>query len=335
MPLHISSPRIVEAAGTKPKTIEEYFGLANTALDTLSIARMKSPAGWTEPAQTPEFDEYTVVLQGILRVKTIEGYTDVKAGQAIVVSAGEWVQYSTPHDEGAEYIAVCLPAFSPERVHREEVVDFKAFTEEQVKELAAQLRKPSGKEGLKTGAWMSEGNESLIRQVYRQMKRYPSESVLEIGFGNGRYNQILLTENENRFMAGIDYSEEMVSIAMKNNIHDIQRGAMELQIASTDHIPYPASTFDQVCSSNTIYFWDKPAEVLKEIHRVLKPSGLLALGYRPKTSVEQLPFTKYGFTLYGESDVEALLQAHGFTVIDTITTPDTPLHAACTCARKI
>jgi mannose-6-phosphate isomerase-like protein (cupin superfamily) len=115
----IDNPTIVEAAGNKPKKIEEFIGAANSGTTDLSIARMKSPSGWVEPGQTPAFDEYTVVLKGLLRVKTREGEYDVHPGQAIIAGAGEWVQYSTPGEDGAEYIAVCLPAFTPDAVHRD------------------------------------------------------------------------------------------------------------------------------------------------------------------------------------------------------------------------
>ncbi len=120
MPTHIKSPSIIKAAGNKPKIIEEYIGRANSKTSDLSVARMKSPNGWVEPGQTPEFDEYTVVLKGMLRVTTRQGSTDVEAGQAIIAHTGEWVQYSTPGPEGAEYVAVCSPAFSMETVHRDE-----------------------------------------------------------------------------------------------------------------------------------------------------------------------------------------------------------------------
>lgn len=120
MPTHITSPAIVRAAGNKPKIIEEYIGRVNSKTDAVSIARMKSPSGWSEPGQMPEFDEYTVVLRGMLRVATREGVIDVRSGQAVIAHHGEWVQYSTPGPEGAEYIAVCLPAFSMDIVHREE-----------------------------------------------------------------------------------------------------------------------------------------------------------------------------------------------------------------------
>lgn len=121
MPTHIPKPTVVQAAGNKPKQIEEFIGRVNSRTEALSIARMRSPAGWVEPGQTPEFDEYTVVLRGSLRVTTRSEVIDVAAGQAIITPRGEWVQYSTPGEEGADYIAVCLPAFSPAAVHRDSI----------------------------------------------------------------------------------------------------------------------------------------------------------------------------------------------------------------------
>jgi mannose-6-phosphate isomerase-like protein (cupin superfamily) len=117
MPTHIKSPKIIESAGNKPKRIEEYIGRINTDTSGVSIARMQSPSGWIEPAQTPEFDEYTIVLRGTLRVEFKTGSIDVHAGEAVIAHKGEWVRYSTP--DGAEYVAICLPAFSLESVHRE------------------------------------------------------------------------------------------------------------------------------------------------------------------------------------------------------------------------
>ncbi|HSK01495.1 MAG TPA: cupin domain-containing protein [Kofleriaceae bacterium] len=119
MPTHVRQPKIIEAAGNKPKRIEEYVGRVNTGTPAVSVARMTSPSGWVEPGQTPAFDEYTVVLRGTLRVTSRDGVLDVHAGEAVIAHAGEWVQYSTPGPEGAEYLAVCLPAFSPDTVHRD------------------------------------------------------------------------------------------------------------------------------------------------------------------------------------------------------------------------
>ena len=120
MPKLIKTPTRITAVGNKPKIIEEYIGRVNSKTEAVSIARMKSPSGWIEPAQTPEFAEYTIVLKGSLRVSGQDGVMDVAAGQAIICPAGEKVQYSTPGPEGAEYIAICLPAFSPETVRRDE-----------------------------------------------------------------------------------------------------------------------------------------------------------------------------------------------------------------------
>ncbi|HUI30518.1 MAG TPA: hypothetical protein VLX91_09900 [Candidatus Acidoferrales bacterium] len=119
MPTIIKSPVKVQAAGNKPKIIEEFIGNVSSKTPAVSIARMKSSEGWIEPGQTPEFDEYTVVLRGLLRVATTMEVFEVRAGQAIIAHHGEWVQYSTPRPQGAEYISVCLPAFSPQTVHRD------------------------------------------------------------------------------------------------------------------------------------------------------------------------------------------------------------------------
>jgi mannose-6-phosphate isomerase-like protein (cupin superfamily) len=120
MPIKINKPSIIEALGKPPKTIEEFVGRVNSKTEDVSIARMKSPCGWAEPGQTPEFDEYTIVLNGMLHVETRQGVFDIHAGEAIITRKGEWVRYSTPTPEGAEYIAVCLPAFSPNTAHRDE-----------------------------------------------------------------------------------------------------------------------------------------------------------------------------------------------------------------------
>lgn len=119
MPTLLPTPTRITAAGNKPKLIDEFIGRVNNGETRLSIARMRSPSGWVEPGQTPEFDEFTLVLKGTLRVAHEKGVLDVAAGQVVIAKAGEWIQYSTPSPEGAEYIAVCLPAFSPNTVHRD------------------------------------------------------------------------------------------------------------------------------------------------------------------------------------------------------------------------
>jgi mannose-6-phosphate isomerase-like protein (cupin superfamily) len=120
VPQLIATPSRIEAAGTKPKLIDEFVGRVNTGEDRLSVARMQSPEGWVEPGQRPEFDEYTVVIDGALRVEHEDGALDVRSRQAVLVRAGEWVRYSTPEPGGAHYVAICLPAFSPVTVHRDE-----------------------------------------------------------------------------------------------------------------------------------------------------------------------------------------------------------------------
>ena len=119
MPKLIEKPTRITAAGNKPKLIDEYIGRVNSQTAALSVAHMRSPSGWVEPGQTPEFDEFTIVLKGLLRVTHEGGSLDVRAGQAVITHKDEWIQYSTPEAEGAEYIAVCLPAFSPDTVNRD------------------------------------------------------------------------------------------------------------------------------------------------------------------------------------------------------------------------
>jgi mannose-6-phosphate isomerase-like protein (cupin superfamily) len=119
MPTLISQPTVIQAAGNKPKRIEEYVGRINSGHGGVSVARMVSPEGWVEPGQRPEFEEITVVLRGLLRVDHAGGTLDVRAGQAIVTNPGEWIRYSSPEPGGAEYVAVCMPAFSPQAVHRD------------------------------------------------------------------------------------------------------------------------------------------------------------------------------------------------------------------------
>src|SRR5262249_14761167 len=119
MPTMISAPTVVPAVGTPPKRIEEYAGRVNSGHNRVSVARMVSPAGWSEPGQQPEFEEITLVLKGLLRVEHRDGVLEVRTGQAVVTAPGEWVRYSTPEPGGAEYVAICLPAFSPDTVHRD------------------------------------------------------------------------------------------------------------------------------------------------------------------------------------------------------------------------
>jgi mannose-6-phosphate isomerase-like protein (cupin superfamily) len=146
MTKHIKAPTVIKAQGNKPKSIEEFIGRVNTGTTDISVARMKSPAGWIEPGQTPEFDEYTLVLRGLLRVQTKDQTIDVKAGESIIAETGEWVRYSSPSKAGAEYISVCVPAFSPETVHRDKEESGKSLR------VASQRANPGGrrKQGAKS-----------------------------------------------------------------------------------------------------------------------------------------------------------------------------------------
>jgi ethanolamine utilization protein EutQ len=119
VPIHIASPTRIAPAGNKPKLIDEYIGRVTSSTSQASVAHMRSPSGWQEPGQTPDFDEFTVVLKGMLKVEHEGGAIEVRAGQAVIARRGEWIRYSTPEPEGAEYIAVCVPAFSPDTVHRD------------------------------------------------------------------------------------------------------------------------------------------------------------------------------------------------------------------------
>jgi mannose-6-phosphate isomerase-like protein (cupin superfamily) len=119
MPTHVTKPTVIQSAGNKPKLIREHVGRVNTQTANVSVAHMKSPPGWVEPGQRPEFDEVTLVLAGVLRVEHEKGAIEVKAGESVIAHKGEWVRYSTPGPEGAEYVAVCVPAFSPETVRRD------------------------------------------------------------------------------------------------------------------------------------------------------------------------------------------------------------------------
>lgn len=120
MPVLIADPTVIPSAGNKPKIIEEFAGRVRTGHTQVSVAKMTSPEGWEEPGQRPEFGEITVVIKGVLRVEHEEGTLDVHAGQAIIASPGEWIRYSSPEPGGAEYVAICLPAFSPDTVHRDD-----------------------------------------------------------------------------------------------------------------------------------------------------------------------------------------------------------------------
>jgi L-amino acid N-acyltransferase YncA/mannose-6-phosphate isomerase-like protein (cupin superfamily) len=200
----IEKPTTIRAAGQPPKVIEELIGRVNCNTGAVSIARMKSPLGWSEPGQTPEFDEYTVVLRGSLRVTLENEEFDVRAGQAIIVEAGEWVQYSTPSPDGAEYIAVCLPAFSPAMVHRDD--DETSLP---------QVQKPAGL----TFETMSERHGREVIDIFnhyitQSFAAYPDQPMPYEFFG--RYQQ--MTQGYPAFVAVAD-SGRVIGFGLLRPIH--------------------------------------------------------------------------------------------------------------------
>lgn len=178
--------------------------------------------------------------------------------------------------------------------------------------IAAQLRQPSGELGKQVAEWMNEGNAALYQMVFEQMAMASGDYVLEIGFGNGKHLgevAALVTEG---FVAGIDFSDDMVREATQRNQQWIGRGNVEIKPGNVSAIPYPDHQFDKVYTLNTIYFWEHPSVAAREIYRVLKPGGTAYIGLRTAEKMKKLPFTQHGFTLYRETDVTNLLQQSGF-----------------------
>lgn len=180
--------------------------------------------------------------------------------------------------------------------------------------LAAQLRKPEGELGCRVAGGMNISNIFVTEMTYELMELKPSDTILEIGFGNGKFLS-MLTERVH-LVVGIDFSEDMVREAAENNRTAIATGRLELQKASISSIPFPDNTFDKVCTINTLYFWPDPTRDLAEIKRVLKPGGTLYLGIRTKETLSQMTFTEYGFKLYEFEELRALLVSAGFTAIE-------------------
>lgn len=329
---HITTSAIIESTGNKPKRIEEFIGKANSQTDTISIAKMTCPQGWEEPGQTPDFDEYIVVNKGCLRTKTILGISEVKAGEAIEIKAGEWVQYSTPHDGGAEYLAICTPAFDPEKVNRDPAVDMPNMSDEAAQDLASQLRKPTGEKGLRLAAWLNEANELITKKAYAKLASVPGGHCLEIGFGNGYYLHELLQFNNK--VTGIDFSQDMVDIAKDIQKDFVSKGDITLSCEDAAHLSFGDHTFDQIVGVNTLYFWEQAIDVLMEIKRVLKPGGHLVLGIRPKRTASPMKFTNYGFTLYTDEEAIALLESAGFGDVSFETSPDGFLGSTILTAKK-
>jgi len=183
------------------------------------------------------------------------------------------------------------------------------------KELAAQLRKPEGQQGIETGKSMNDGNKYMYSFTYSLLNLRDPDTILEIGFGNGKFIQDLLSVNKCQY-SGIDFSETMVKEAIDLNQELIRQERAEIQKANLSSIPYPDEKFDKVFTINTLYFWKNPRKDILEISRVLKTGGKLFITIRPKSIVQHLEFTKHGFTLYEADDVKALMESGGFSDIN-------------------
>ena len=202
------------------------------------------------------------------------------------------------------------------------------------KEVAKQLRKPNGEFGKIVAGKMNEGNKILTDLTYNSVNKFEGKYVLEIGFGNGYFLPKLIINNCEKIY-GIDYSELMVeeaSIILKSFI---ENKTIELKLASSDSIPYQDNYFDKICTINTIYFWDEPINIIKEIKRVLKSGGIFSIGFRSKERIKILEFTKYGFSLYSIADVVKLFEDFNFQLIESLVEDEIIYDAVCLTFRNI
>lgn len=181
--------------------------------------------------------------------------------------------------------------------------------------IAAQLRKPSGELGRKVAEKMNENNAFIYQQAFAMMGIAPTDRILEIGFGNGAFFSRLLQMAQRGWIAGIDFSEEMVAEAAKNNQSLIEQGRLEIKLGNIEVIPYPDQYFDKVLTINTIYFWENTQKAITQIRRVLRPGGMCCIGLRSGSSMKKHSFTQYGFTYFEPSQVVHLLEQNGFNTI--------------------
>ncbi len=188
--------------------------------------------------------------------------------------------------------------------------------------IAAQLRKPTGELGKKVAEKMNESNGFLYEQAFAMMQIAETDHILEIGFGNGAFFKRMQETAKRGFVAGIDFSEEMVSEATANHKSLIMQGKLEVRLGNIEAIPYPDAHFDKVLTLNTIYFWENTQKAIKEIHRVLKPGGMCCIGLRSGTSMKKHSFTKYGFAYFEPAEVVHLLEQNGFGAIRYKHEPD-------------
>jgi SAM-dependent methyltransferase len=191
--------------------------------------------------------------------------------------------------------------------------------------VARQLRQPSGLLAQKVGNKMNESNAPLYDFALREMKIRDDEHILEIGFGNGRFFEKIFAEAENLQLAGLDFSKDMVQAARSNNSALVKSGDLELHLGSSDVMPFADASFDKIFCINVVYFWEKPADHLREIRRVLKPGGRFYAIIRSKETMLQLPFTPYGFTVYEAAEWTAILNNNGFPETEVVTLSEPPV----------
>lgn len=188
--------------------------------------------------------------------------------------------------------------------------------EQKFRAMAAQLRKPDGEEGSKTGEMMSQGNRHIIHDTFKALNAEPNDNILEIGMGNGFYVGEILEKSDNISYTGCDYSELMVQESEKFNAGWVARGRAKFIHSNISSLPFEGNTFNKIFTVNTIYFWDNEQDALSEIKRVIQPDGKFIIGFRPKHQTEKYPFTRYGFNHFSKKDVEQLLHGNGFSIID-------------------
>jgi ubiquinone/menaquinone biosynthesis C-methylase UbiE len=190
--------------------------------------------------------------------------------------------------------------------------------EQSLQQLAAQLRKPTGDEGIKTGDWMNRGNETINLDTLKTLQAKEGDTILEIGMGNGFFVKEIVQKNNSVKYTGCDFSEIMIAQAEKINSKFINSGQVKFVLSNVASLPFANASFNKIFTINTIYFWEDAAIVLAEIKRVLQPKGKFIVALRPKWQMVHYPFTKYGFTLFSKEEVTALLTQNGFSIINII-----------------
>lgn len=191
------------------------------------------------------------------------------------------------------------------------------MNEQELKDRAAQLRKPTGEAGIKTGEWMNKGNKQMNLDALKALNAEASDRILEIGMGNGFFVSDILTKHSSIHYTGSDFSELMIAESKKINEEWIEKKQADFILSDVSNLPFAANSFNKIFTVNTIYFWDDTTKVLSELKRVLQPGGKLIIALRPKHQTEKYPFTKYGFTLYSRENVIDLLTANDFNVVES------------------